>query len=105
MGRDASLLRGLVNGARTGADLSFVSHNLNMNAGETWDAIFTAPTPAAYDDLDEQGRSCKKYLLYNRNLFQLSNGDSDGSVGGQMTEVRVYPAGVLPVQTRANGLS
>ena len=105
VGRDASLLRGLVNGARTGADLSFVSHNLNMNAGETWDAIFIAPTPAAYDDLDEQGRACKKYLLYNRNLFQLSNGDSDGSVGGQMTEVRVYPAGVLPVQARANGLS
>lgn len=102
VGRDASLLRGLVNGARTGADLSFETNSLGMGSGETWDVIFTAPTPAAYDDLDEQSRPCKKYLLYNRNLQHLSNGGADGAYGGQMTEIRVYPS--LAAQTQANEL-
>ena len=106
VGRDASPLRGLVNGARTGADLSFATHSLGMGSGETWDVIFTAPTPSAYSDQDEQGRSCKRYLLYNRNLQHLSNGDLDGAYGGQITELRVYPPdeATLGVQTQANEL-
>ena len=89
VGRDATLLRG-----RDGTDTSYMASSLLLHAGNSADAIFTAPAyqgPAPYDT----------YLLYNRN-YKLSNNLSAGGLGGQMTEVRVYPAGTLPPQTLPN---
>jgi hypothetical protein len=56
--------------------------------------IFNAPDyrgPAAYDT----------YLLYNR-AYTRSNNLAAGGFGGQMTEVRVYPAGQLSPQAIPN---
>ena len=89
VGKDATLLRG-----RDGSDSSYLTETLSMGAGESYDAIFTAPPyvgPGLYDT----------YLLYNRAYNRHSN-LSDGGYGGQMTEVRVYPAGTLSAQTLPN---
>ncbi|MEW5829841.1 MAG: multicopper oxidase domain-containing protein, partial [Chloroflexota bacterium] len=89
VGRDATLLRG-----RDGTDISYMASSVLLHAGNSADAIFTAPAyqgPGPYDT----------YLLYNRN-YKLSNNLSAGGLGGQMTEVRVYPAGTLPPQTVPN---
>jgi len=92
VGKDATLLRG-----RDGTNLSFLTNTISLGAGESVDAIFVAPpfdaskaTPGGYN----------VYLLYNR-AYNRSNNLS-GSFGGQMTEVRVYPAGVLPPQAIPN---
>jgi FtsP/CotA-like multicopper oxidase with cupredoxin domain len=79
------------------------SNTIYFGPGESVDAIFIAPT---YDvslnsGTDALGRSYNSYLLYNRGLFQLSNG-SDSGIGGQATEVRVYPSGTLLAQTAPN---
>jgi FtsP/CotA-like multicopper oxidase with cupredoxin domain len=82
IGRDATLMRG-----RTGADTSYLANTVTFNAGESADAIFTAPAyrgPEPYDT----------YLLYNR--------ASTHGNGGQMTEIRVYPSGTLAPQTLPN---
>jgi FtsP/CotA-like multicopper oxidase with cupredoxin domain len=89
VGKDATLLRG-----RNGSDLSYMTQTASIGAGESMDAIFLAPTyngPGPYDT----------YLLYNRNYGRLSNGGQAG-YGGQMTELRVFPAGTLPPQTEPN---
>jgi len=39
--------------------------------------------------------------LYNRNYHRLRNGSGTGH-GGQMTEIRVFPAGTLPPQAAPN---
>ena len=62
-----------------------------MGAGESYDAIFTAPAyqgPAPYD----------VYVVYNRRYTQ----DDDHATQGQRTEVRVYPAGTLSSQPCPN---
>ena len=104
VGRDASPLRGLVGGIRAGADFSLRTNALSMGSGETWDVIVEAPAAVTPTAVDDQGRGYQPYLLYNRNLQQTTNGDLDGSYGGQMTELRVYPAGALGPQTDANQL-
>jgi FtsP/CotA-like multicopper oxidase with cupredoxin domain len=89
VGRDATLLRG-----RDGTDISHETNNLLMGAGQSYDAIFTAPPyqgPGPYDT----------YLLYNRSYSRFNNSDPSG-YGGQMTEVRVFPAGTLGPQTVPN---
>jgi FtsP/CotA-like multicopper oxidase with cupredoxin domain len=83
IGKDATLLRG-----RDGTDLSYYTDTVYIGAGEASDAIFVAPPVT----------SPTTFLLYNRKLAQLANANGAG-VGGQMTEVRVYPAGTLPSQT------
>ncbi len=82
IGRDATLMRG-----RTGADTSYLTSTVNFNAGESVDAIFTAPPHSGNSPFDT-------YLLYNR---ATTHGN-----GGQMTEIRVYPANTLPPQTAPN---
>ena len=82
IGRDATLLRG-----RTGADTSYLTSTVTFNAGESADVIFTAPAYRGPDPYDT-------YLLYNR--------ASTHGNGGQMTEIRVSPAGALPPQTLPN---
>lgn len=68
----------------------YTTNEVYLGPGESYDVIFTAPavtTPTTF-------------LLYNRHLASLSNGDAGN--GGQMTEIRVSPAGTLPPQTKPN---
>jgi FtsP/CotA-like multicopper oxidase with cupredoxin domain len=86
VGRDATPMKG-----RDGTDTSYETDTLLMGAGESFDAIFTAPAyqgPGAYDT----------YVLYNRRYTQ----DDDVTTQGQRTEVRVYPAGTLGAQAYLN---
>lgn len=85
VGRDATLLQG-----RDGTNLSHETDSLLMGAGQSFDAIFTAPLyqgPGPYDT----------YLLYNRSYGRINKLDGSG-YGGQMTEVRVFPPGTLGPQ-------
>jgi hypothetical protein len=79
---------------RDGTDTSYEASTLSFGAGESIDAIVTAPAfhgPGPYDT----------YVLYNRN-YQRSNNLASG-FGGQRTEIRVYPAAAsLPAQTIPN---
>lgn len=89
VGKDATHLRG-----RDGTDQSYLTGTISIGPGESVDSIFEAPAyqgPGEYDT----------YLLYNRNFKNTNNLQSSG-YGGQMTEVRVYPAGVLPPQSGTN---
>lgn len=74
-------------------DLTYQTNTVEVGPGESRDVIFTAPA--------NTGSAPVVYRLYDRNYAYLNNGG--GSVyGGQMTEVRVYPAGTLGPQARAN---
>ncbi|HEY7589435.1 MAG TPA: multicopper oxidase domain-containing protein [Candidatus Limnocylindrales bacterium] len=86
VGRDATLLRG-----RDGTDQQFQTNTIHIGPGESFDVIVTAPLVTAPTT----------YLLYNRNLAYLHTTDVPG-LGGQMTEIRVYPAGTLDPQTEPN---
>jgi FtsP/CotA-like multicopper oxidase with cupredoxin domain len=88
VGKDATLMRG-----RDGSDTSYEADVLSFGAGESIDAIFTAPPKTGAGDFDT-------YLLYNRAYARSNN--LAGGFGGQMTEVRVYAAGTLPAQTLPN---
>ncbi|MBE2223911.1 MAG: multicopper oxidase domain-containing protein [Anaerolineae bacterium] len=87
VGTDATHLRGT-----TGADNTYDTHTIHIGSGGSFDAIFTAP---------ENVSSTQTYLLYNRNLNRLHNGGVAG-YGGQMTEIRVHPAGTLKAQSDPN---
>ena len=89
VGKDATLLRG-----RNGSDLSYVTSTVSISPGETVDAIFVAPDHSG-------GAGYDRYLFYNRNYHRLNNGGHTGH-GGQMTEVRVFPANTLPEQDEPN---
>jgi hypothetical protein len=85
VGRDATPMRG-----RDGTNTSYTTDTLLMGAGESYDAIFTAPPyqgPGPYDT----------YVLYNRRYTQVSNLSPNGAAG-QRTEVRVYPGTLGPQQ-------
>ena len=84
--KDASLLRG-----RDGTDLSYLTNSVYIGPGESYDAIFTAPNVS----------SPKTFLLYNRNYARLHNPGMAG-LGGQMTEIRVFPANTLGAQAGPN---
>jgi FtsP/CotA-like multicopper oxidase with cupredoxin domain len=88
VGRDATPMKG-----RDGTDTSYVTDTLLIGAGESYDAIFTAPAyqgPGEYDT----------YVLYNRRYTQ--DDDTADGTQGQRTEVRVYPAGALGPQAYFN---
>lgn len=94
VGKDATPLRGVgTGGLRNGADTSYYTDTIYIGAGESFDAIFTAPA--------KSGAGYDTYLLYN-NAFGALNKPGDAGLGGQMTEVRVYAAGTLPPQTAPN---
>ncbi len=80
IGHDATVLRG-----RDGTNSGFETNTLSFGAGESYDAIFTAPPKA--------GSGYDTYILYNR-MFER---------GGQRTEVRVYAPGTVPPQQYPNG--
>ena len=86
VGKDAGLLRG-----RDGSSEYTVTNTVEIGPGESRDVIFTAPTVS----------SVSTYRLYDRNYAYLNNGGGTG-YGGQMTEIRVSPAGTLKPQTRPN---
>jgi FtsP/CotA-like multicopper oxidase with cupredoxin domain len=83
VGKDAGLLRG-----RDGASEYAVTNTVEVGPGESRDVIFTAPAPGTY-------------LLYDRDYRALTNG-AGGGYGGQMTEIRVSPAGMLAPQPAPN---
>lgn len=95
IGKDATPLRGIgTGGLRNGADTSYYTDTIYLGAGESFDAIFTAPPFSGAGTYDT-------YLLFNNSLGALGKPGGTG-LGGQMTEVRVYPAGILPAQTAPN---
>jgi hypothetical protein len=90
IGKDATPMKG-----RDGTDTSYEASTVSFGAGESIDAIFTAPAyvgPGAYDT----------YLLYDR-AYERSNNQADtSSFGGRRTEIRVYPTGSLSAQALPN---
>lgn len=86
VGKDATPMRG-----RDGTDTSYLTNTLSFGAGESFDALFTAPAyrgPGPFDT----------YVLYNRAYTRAANLADPTGFGGQRTEVRVYPAGTLGPQ-------
>ncbi len=89
VGKDATPMRG-----RDGTDTSYETNTLSFGAGESIDALFTAPPHSG-------GSGPDTYVLYNRS-FSRSDNLAGGGFGGQRTEVRVYPAGTLNAQQFPN---
>ncbi|MBX0329230.1 multicopper oxidase domain-containing protein [Oscillochloris sp. ZM17-4] len=96
VGMDAVMLRG-----KTGVSGFYETNTFQIGAGESTDAIFTAP--AFSGGAGSSGQGYDTYLLYNRNIAGISNNGEMG-IGGQMTEVRVYPAGSVPQQLTPHDL-
>ena len=93
VGRDATPMRG-----RTGFDTSYETNTLSFGAGESFDALFTAPTFSG--GLGTSGQGYDTYVLYNRAYTRGDNLVGDG--GGQRTEIRVFPADTLDPQAYPN---
>ena len=89
VGEDATPKRG-----RDNTDTSYWTSSISLWSGASYDAIFTAPAYQGPDPYDT-------YLLYNRSFLRSNKLDPSG-YGGQMTEVRVYPAGTLEAQAAPN---
>ena len=100
IGKDATPMRGrsaAIGGdpfdpyPRTGADTSYEAGTVSFGAGESIDALFTAPKyvgPGPYDT----------YVLYDRAYERTNNLGG----GGRRTEVRVYPGTTLGPQLLPN---
>lgn len=89
VGKDATPMKG-----RDGTDTSYEASTVSFGAGESIDAVFTAPAyvgPGAYDT----------YLLYDRAYERSNNLAVTTGFGGRRTEVRVYP-GTVPPQMLPN---
>jgi FtsP/CotA-like multicopper oxidase with cupredoxin domain len=84
VGKDATPMLG-----RDDTDTSYEASTVSFGAGESIDAIFTAPTHSGGDGPDV-------YILYDRAYERANNLAAKGSspYGGRKTEVRVYPSGV-----------
>ncbi len=96
VGKDATPLRGIgTGGLRNGADTSYRTDTVYVGAGESYDAIFTAPPTT------QTGSNYDTYLFFNNSLGHLTTPGGSG-LGGQMTQVRVYAAGNRPPQTAPN---
>ncbi len=93
VGKDATPMRGI--GAdghtRNGADTSYDASTVSFGAGESIDAIFTAP--AFSGGLGSSGLGYDAYPLYDRAYERTNNLAAEPAYGGRRTEVRVYPAG------------
>ncbi|MDO8456515.1 MAG: multicopper oxidase domain-containing protein [Burkholderiaceae bacterium] len=90
IGKDATPMKG-----RDGTDTSYEASTVSFGAGESIDAIFTAPAyvgPGAYDT----------YILYDRAYERSNNLAVASGFGGRRTEVHVYPANTLLPQTLPN---
>ena len=85
IGRDATLLRG-----RDGSDASYWTDTVLIGAGESFDALFTAPPHSG-------GSGPDVYVLADR-----ASAHAGPAGDGQRTEVRVYPTGSLAAQQYPN---
>jgi len=100
VGRDATPMRGISgedaegNPIRQGVDTSYLTDTILIGAGEGYDVIFTAP------QTDKTGNAYDTYVLYNRRYTQ----NDDLAQQGQRTEIHVYAAGHLPLQTQPSDL-
>ncbi len=99
IGKDATPMRGR-NASNpdlrtTGADTSYMANTVSFGAGESIDAIFTAP--AYSGGSGSSGKGYDTYVLYDRAYERANNLASEGAnpYGGRRTEVRVYPSGLL----------
>jgi FtsP/CotA-like multicopper oxidase with cupredoxin domain len=97
VGKDATPMRG-----RDGTDTSYGASTVSFGAGESIDAIFTAP--AFTGGSGSSGQGYDVYVLYDRAYERSNNLASTGSTpyGGRRTEVRVYPPGGLAAQAVPN---
>jgi FtsP/CotA-like multicopper oxidase with cupredoxin domain len=97
VGKDATPMKG-----RTGADTSYEASTVSFGAGESIDAIFTAP--AFSGGSGSSGQGYDTYVLYDRAYERSNNLAAEGAVkyGGRQTEVRVYPSGTRPAQQYPN---
>lgn len=86
IGKDATPMKG-----RDGTDTSYEASTVSFGAGESIDAIFTAPSHSG-------GAGPDVYVLYDR-AYERSN---NLAYGGRQTEIRVYPVGTLPAQLLPN---
>lgn len=91
VGKDATPMKG-----RDGSDTSYEASSVSFGAGESIDAIFTAPPHSGSGTYDT-------YVLYDRAYERANNlaAENTQRYGGRRTEVRVYP-GTLPAQTLPN---
>ncbi len=101
VGEDATFLRG-----PGGADLSYVTNTIYIGPGEARDVLFTAPAFTGTGTPDIlTGAPYNSHLLKNRNVHTLhNNGLTTDGLGGQVTEVWVYPSGTLPAIDPTNPL-
>jgi hypothetical protein len=92
VGKDATPMKG-----RDGTDTSYMASTVSFGAGESIDAIITAPAHSG-------GTGPDVYVLYDRAYERSNNLANDGSApyGGRRTEVRVYPAGTVGPQVLPN---
>jgi FtsP/CotA-like multicopper oxidase with cupredoxin domain len=91
VGKDATPMKG-----RDGTDTSYYASTVSFGAGESIDAIFTAPAHSG-------GSRPDVYILQDRAYERANNLAVSGSgFGGRRTEIRVYPAGTVPAQTLPN---
>lgn len=89
IGEDATVLRN-----SSGANLSYYTNTLFIGPGEARDVMFVAPAKVGSGTYDT-------YYLKNRSYFKQTNNGQTG-LGGMVTEIRVYPSGYQPNQTRPN---
>jgi hypothetical protein len=87
VGKDATPMRG-----RDGTDTSYQTGTVSLGAGESLDAILTAP--AFSGGAGTSGAGYDAYVLHSRAYARADQ--LAGGAGGQRTEVRVFPGGVLP---------
>jgi FtsP/CotA-like multicopper oxidase with cupredoxin domain len=96
VGKDASLLK-------NGAVQHYITTNtIEVGPGESRDVLFTAPAfdAAQAQPADSHG-PYNAYLLYDRN-YTYDNNAGAASLGGMVTEIRVYPASTLSAQSVPN---
>lgn len=96
VGKDATPMKG-----RDGTDTSYTASTVSFGAGESIDAIVTAP--AFSGGSGNSGQGYDTYLLYDRAYERTNNLAREGSApfGGRCTEIRVYP-GTLSAQVLPN---
>lgn len=81
VGQDASFL----------GNNSYMTNSIYIGPGEARDVLFTAPAYSGSPDGSDGAGSYDRYWLRNRSAHRLVNGSLPG-LGGQLTEVRVYPS-------------
>jgi FtsP/CotA-like multicopper oxidase with cupredoxin domain len=109
VGRDAKPLYGSrpdygVDGPVPGSrgSIQWTTNRVDLGPGESRDMIIVAPAATSSAGTATPDR----YPYYDRNygFDKTKTGGTGDGFGGMRTEVRVYPAGRLPAQTRPAGL-